>query len=262
MTHAATRQGRRGLRSGPGGIEAGPAGPPPPPSTHSRTAAHEEHAQPPCYTSSLSSARLLPAQGHNGPPFMTFHRAFLMEIEQSLLTVSPTLKALPYWDITVRARVARVWDDPRGCGRPNQAARGGVLAAAQPSSRRAVPATPLLPRPTHLQLDNPGTGKYFGTPKAIFSEKYLGRNDGDPRVGAGVTTGAAPLPAAALAALHTLVVTQTYSTAVCRPTQHSTCYNTRCKPLNKTPPPHSLHPQACLPGARCSASSPPSGRNT
>ncbi|KAL4429046.1 hypothetical protein ABPG77_006085 [Micractinium sp. CCAP 211/92] len=60
------------------------------------------------------------------------------QMEQSLLLVSPTLKALPYWDIT---------------------------------------------------LDNPGTGKYFGTPKTIFSPKYLGQNDGDPRVGSGVTSG-------------------------------------------------------------------------
>ncbi|KAL4430833.1 hypothetical protein ABPG75_006089 [Micractinium tetrahymenae] len=76
-------------------------------------------------------------QGHNGPPFMTFHRAFLLEMEQSLLAVAPALKALPYWDIT---------------------------------------------------LDNPG-GKYYGTPKAIFGNKYLGGSDGDARVDYGVTTG-------------------------------------------------------------------------
>lgn len=36
---------------------------------------------------------------------MTFHRAFLLEMEQSLLSVAPALKALPYWDITVSAQL-------------------------------------------------------------------------------------------------------------------------------------------------------------
>ncbi len=39
-------------------------------------------------------------QGHNGPNFMTFHRAWLLELENSLLSVVPKLKAIPYVDIT------------------------------------------------------------------------------------------------------------------------------------------------------------------
>jgi hypothetical protein len=40
-------------------------------------------------------------QGHNGPHFMTFHRAFLLEYENALLSVVPELKAMPYLDITL-----------------------------------------------------------------------------------------------------------------------------------------------------------------
>jgi len=39
-------------------------------------------------------------QGHNGPCFMTFHRAFLLQLEDSLLSVAPNMKAIPYIDIT------------------------------------------------------------------------------------------------------------------------------------------------------------------
>ncbi len=28
---------------------------------------------------------------------MTFHRAFLLELEESLLAICPDMKALPYW---------------------------------------------------------------------------------------------------------------------------------------------------------------------
>lgn len=40
-----------------------------------------------------------------GPPFMTFHRAFLLELEESLLAVCPDMLALPYW---VRGRAGRL----------------------------------------------------------------------------------------------------------------------------------------------------------
>jgi hypothetical protein len=32
---------------------------------------------------------------------MTFHRAWLLELEAALLAVAPGLKALPYWDMTL-----------------------------------------------------------------------------------------------------------------------------------------------------------------
>lgn len=32
---------------------------------------------------------------------MTFHRAWLLELEEALLAVAPALGALPYWDITL-----------------------------------------------------------------------------------------------------------------------------------------------------------------
>lgn len=68
----------------------------------------------------------------------------------------------------------------------------------------------------HLQLDNPGTGKYFGTPKTIFSPKYLGQNDGDPRVGSGVTSGAAtPLAAALASRLHPRDAHKSRASAAC-----------------------------------------------
>lgn len=37
---------------------------------------------------------------------MTFHRAFLLEMEESLLSVCPDMLALPYW---VRAGRAGMW---------------------------------------------------------------------------------------------------------------------------------------------------------
>jgi hypothetical protein len=37
-------------------------------------------------------------QGHYGPQFMTFHRSYLLRFENSLLSVDPSVEALPYWD--------------------------------------------------------------------------------------------------------------------------------------------------------------------
>mmetsp|Transcript_17164 Transcript_17164/g.41661 ORF Transcript_17164/g.41661 Transcript_17164/m.41661 type:complete len:602 (+) Transcript_17164:225-2030(+) len=37
-------------------------------------------------------------QGHYGPHFMLFHRGYLLRFERSLLTVDPSIEALPYWD--------------------------------------------------------------------------------------------------------------------------------------------------------------------
>ncbi|KAI7837734.1 hypothetical protein COHA_008456 [Chlorella ohadii] len=52
-------------------------------------------------------------QGHNGPPFMTFHRAFLLELEESLLAICPDMKALPYWDLTLDNPITgKYWNTP------------------------------------------------------------------------------------------------------------------------------------------------------
>jgi len=40
-------------------------------------------------------------QGHFKPCFVTFHRALILEFEESLLSVVPRLKALPYWDVAL-----------------------------------------------------------------------------------------------------------------------------------------------------------------
>ena len=40
-------------------------------------------------------------QGHFGPHFMVFHRAWCLEFELALLSVVPDLKAAPYWDMTL-----------------------------------------------------------------------------------------------------------------------------------------------------------------
>jgi hypothetical protein len=37
-------------------------------------------------------------QGHLGPAFATFHRALVLQFEESLLAVDPRIPALPYWD--------------------------------------------------------------------------------------------------------------------------------------------------------------------
>lgn len=90
-----------------------------------------------------SSARpLLPSpqpslQGHNGPQLLTFHRAWLLRLEQALLAVNPSLGALPYW---------------------------------------------------HMPLDRP-EGRYHGTSRYIFSQRYAGSISGNSRAGYGVTSG-------------------------------------------------------------------------
>mmetsp|Transcript_50262 Transcript_50262/g.114186 ORF Transcript_50262/g.114186 Transcript_50262/m.114186 type:complete len:756 (-) Transcript_50262:424-2691(-) len=40
-------------------------------------------------------------QAHFGPMFMTWHTAFILEFENALLSVDPTILAVPYWDTTL-----------------------------------------------------------------------------------------------------------------------------------------------------------------
>ena len=40
-------------------------------------------------------------QGHNGPSFMTFHRAMLREMELAFMAVDPKIEGLPYWNVAL-----------------------------------------------------------------------------------------------------------------------------------------------------------------
>ena len=50
--------------------------------------------------------------GHFGPQFMTFHRAFLLKYERSLLSVDPTIGALPYWNVAFDAVHGKYRNNP------------------------------------------------------------------------------------------------------------------------------------------------------
>jgi hypothetical protein len=50
--------------------------------------------------------------GHYGPHFMTFHRAFLLKYERALLAVDPSIGALPYWNIANDAVGGKYRNDP------------------------------------------------------------------------------------------------------------------------------------------------------
>eukprot|EP00808_Paulinella_micropora_P024537 g71512.t1 len=48
-------------------------------------------------------------QGHYGPQFMTFHRAMLLKWELSLLSIAPSLGAMPYWDISLDSTTGKFY---------------------------------------------------------------------------------------------------------------------------------------------------------
>jgi hypothetical protein len=54
--------------------------------------------------------------GHNGPAFLTFHRALELAIENSLIAVDPSIEGLPYWGYnedfaTGEPRNSTIWTD-------------------------------------------------------------------------------------------------------------------------------------------------------
>lgn len=51
-------------------------------------------------------------QGHFGPQFMTFHRMLLLRIELALLSVDPTIEAMPYWNVAFDAQGGKYFHDP------------------------------------------------------------------------------------------------------------------------------------------------------
>ncbi|CAK9108349.1 unnamed protein product [Durusdinium trenchii] len=51
-------------------------------------------------------------EGHFGPQFMTFHRALLLKYELSLLSVDPTIEAMPYWNMAYDAKDGKYRHDP------------------------------------------------------------------------------------------------------------------------------------------------------
>jgi len=53
-------------------------------------------------------------QAHLGPAFATYHRAFTLQFELSLMSIDPTIAALPYWDYNIEAnmtdpRTSQIW---------------------------------------------------------------------------------------------------------------------------------------------------------
>ena len=56
-------------------------------------------------------------QGHNGPAFLTFHRALSVWVEKSLVAIDPEIHGLPYWDYNLdfdnnsNPREAIMWSD-------------------------------------------------------------------------------------------------------------------------------------------------------
>lgn len=110
---------------------------------------------PPQACTSLPSPGI-PLQGHNGPPFMTFHRAFLLELENSMLAVAPGLGALPYVRCLLCCSFHHEYFRGAWAGWGAAAAwpacqRAGAQAgAAQPSCARRpriVTQVPCLPAP-------------------------------------------------------------------------------------------------------------------
>jgi hypothetical protein len=51
-------------------------------------------------------------QGHLGPNFITWHRAYLLMIENSLLAVDPSVLAMPYWDFSLDSAGGKFELDP------------------------------------------------------------------------------------------------------------------------------------------------------
>lgn len=52
-------------------------------------------------------------QGHFGPIFAIFHRALLLQFENSLLAIDPKIGAMPYWNVAFDAKGGKFRDDPR-----------------------------------------------------------------------------------------------------------------------------------------------------
>lgn len=50
-------------------------------------------------------------QGHYGPHFMTFHRAFLLRYENSMLAVDPSIGAMPYWDYSKDTQTGECFEE-------------------------------------------------------------------------------------------------------------------------------------------------------
>jgi tyrosinase len=67
------------------------------------------------------SNEYISGQGHGGPAFLAWHREFVLQFEQALQTVDPTV-TIPYWDFTVdRTPDSSLWanDFLGGNGDPN-----------------------------------------------------------------------------------------------------------------------------------------------
>lgn len=165
-------------------------------------------------------------QGHASSCFMTFHRAFLLELENSLLSVAPELKALP----CERLRPCTCGLQPAAWHRqlaPPCGGAGGRAAASTPplpflpscatvqigTSLWTTRAPSTVSHPGRASAELRGALRWLGprlqrrrrrcrlsaapacppaadgTNESIWSDKYAGKLDGDPDAYNGVTTG-------------------------------------------------------------------------
>ncbi|KAL3920083.1 MAG: hypothetical protein SGILL_003439, partial [Bacillariaceae sp.] len=51
-------------------------------------------------------------QGHYGPHFILFHRAYLLRFERSLLAIDDTIESLPYWEYSKDTTTGECFQDP------------------------------------------------------------------------------------------------------------------------------------------------------
>lgn len=50
-------------------------------------------------------------QGHEGPQFMTYHRLLLLRMEKALLSVDPSIEAMPWWDLAADSVGGKYYKD-------------------------------------------------------------------------------------------------------------------------------------------------------
>merc|ERR1711865_398123 len=71
-------------------------------------------------------------QAHLGPAFATYHRIFTLQFELSLLSIDPSIHALPYWDYNVEAnmtnpRLSKMWSADWFGSSEGDPARGNAI---------------------------------------------------------------------------------------------------------------------------------------
>ena len=98
-------------------------------------------------------------QGHYGPAFVTYHRAFTLLMENALLAVDPSIEGLPYWDYNIDLaeyadpRDSIVWTDAffgenEGDAADGWMIRDGPFAAWEVATNASALAPDLLLSPS------------------------------------------------------------------------------------------------------------------